>query len=134
MEMMTTRGGTAGSIRRRVASSIDKGRNVQHDGGTEGHTRRRVASTKVGRMTTLGNTARGGMAGQRWQGAARRWAAQRGQRQQGVAWRDNKGKGRHGSEGQDGCHQGGTESSMRRMAAALLMVDFVGGASGERGD
>jgi hypothetical protein len=88
---------------------------------------------KGGTMTALGNTARGGTAGQRRQGAARRWAAQRGQRQQGAAWRDNKGKGRHGSEGQDSCHDGGTEGGTRRMAAASLTVDFVGGVNGISG-
>ncbi len=63
VETTTSRGGTAGSIRQRVASSVDEGRDVQHDRGTEGRTRRRVELTKVGTMTTLGNTARGGTAG-----------------------------------------------------------------------
>ncbi len=80
---------------------VAKGLNSQHDGGTEGRTRRRVALMMGGTMTALGNTARGSTAGQLWQGAARRRAARRRQRQRGVAWQDNKGKGWHGSEGQD---------------------------------
>jgi hypothetical protein len=54
------------------------------------------------------------------------------QQQQGAVWQDNKGKRWHGSEGQDSCHDGGTDSGTRRMAAALLMVDFVGCANGIR--
>ncbi len=88
---------------------------------------------KGGTMKALGNTARGSTAGWQWQGAARQRAAQRRQRQQGVAWQDNKGKGRHGSEGQDSCHDGGTEGGMRGTAAALLTVDFVGFANGISG-
>ncbi len=44
--------------------------------------------------------------------------------------RDNYGKGRHGSEGQDSCHDGGTDGGTRRTAAASLTFDFVGCANG----
>jgi hypothetical protein len=88
---------------------------------------------KGGTMTALGNTARGSMAGQKWQGAARQQAAQRRQQQQGAAWQDNKGKGRHGSKGQDSCHDSGIDGGTRRTAAALLMVNFVGCANGISG-
>jgi hypothetical protein len=88
---------------------------------------------KGGTMTALGNTARGGTAGRRRRGEARRRAARRGRRQRGAAWRDDKVKGRHGSEGQDSCHDGGTEGGTRRTAAASLTVDFVGGANGISG-
>ncbi len=59
--------------------------------------------------------------------------ARQGQRQQGAAWGDNKGKGWHGSKGQDSCHNGGTEGGMRRLAAALLTVDFVCNTNGISG-
>ncbi len=59
--------------------------------------------------------------------------AQRGQRQQGAAWQDDKGKGWHGSKGQDSYHNGSTEGSTRRTVAAFLTVDFVGGANGISG-
>jgi hypothetical protein len=88
---------------------------------------------KGGTMTALGNTARGSTAGQRRQGAAQWRAARRRQRQQGAAWQDDKGKGRHGSEGQYSCHEGGTDNGTRRTAAALLTVDFVGCANGISG-
>jgi hypothetical protein len=88
---------------------------------------------KGGTMMALGNTARGGTVGRQRQGAARRQAARRGQRQRGAAWRDDKGKGRHGSKGQDSCHDGGTEGGTRRTAVASLTVDFVGGVNGIRG-
>jgi hypothetical protein len=88
---------------------------------------------KGGTMTALGNKARGSTAGGQRQGAAQRWAAQWRQRQQGAAWQDDKGKGRHGSEGQYSCHKGGTDGGTRRTAAALLTVDFVGCANGISG-
>jgi hypothetical protein len=117
----------------RKEGGVNEGWNSQHDGGTEGRTRRRVTLMKGGTMTALGNTARGSMAGQQRQGTARRWGAQRRQRQQGAAWQDNKGKGWHGSKGQDSCNDGDTDSGTRRIAAALLTVDFVGCAIKEVG-
>jgi hypothetical protein len=84
-------------------------------------------------MTASGNTARGSMAGRRRQGAAQQRAARRRQRQQGAAWQDNKGKGRHGSKGQYSCHEGGTDGGTRRTVVALLTVDFVGCANGISG-
>ena len=88
---------------------------------------------KGGAMMALGNTARGSMAGGRRQGAAWRWVARRRRRQQGAAWQDNKGKGRHGSEGQYSCQEGGKDGGTRRTVAALLTVDFVGCANGISG-
>jgi hypothetical protein len=88
---------------------------------------------KGGTMTALGNTAKGSTARQRRQGVARRRVARRRQRQQGAAWRDNKGKGRHGNKGQDSCHNGSTDGGTRRTAAALLTVDFVGCTNGISG-
>ncbi len=103
----------------------NEGWNSQHDGSTEGRTRRRVTLMKGGTMTALGNTARDSTAGWQQQGAAQRRVSQRIWRQQGAAWRDHKGKGRHGSKGQDSCHDGSTDGGTRRTAAALLTVDFV---------
>jgi hypothetical protein len=88
---------------------------------------------KGGTMTALGNPARGSMAGRQRQGAARRQAAQRRRQQRGAAWQDDKGKGRHGSKGQDSCHNGGTDGGTRKMAVASLTVDFVGCANGISG-
>jgi hypothetical protein len=83
---------------------------------------------KGGTMMALGNTARGSMAGRRRQGVA-----QRRRQQRGAAWQEDKGKGRHGSKGQDSCHNGGTDGGTRRTAAALLTVDFVGCVNGISG-
>ncbi len=117
----------------RKEGGVNEGWNSQHDGGTEGRTRRRGALMKGGTMTALGNKARSSTAGQRRQGAAQRRAARRRQRQRGTAWQDNKGKGRHGSEGQYSCHKGGTNGGTKRTAAASLTVDFVGCANGISG-
>ncbi len=122
-----------GFVFQRKEGVVNEGWNSQHDGSTEGHTRRRVASMKGGTMMALGNTARGSMAGGRRQGAAWRWVARRRRRQQGAAWQDNKGKGWHDSKGQDSCHDGGTDGGTSRMAAALLMVNFVGCVNGISG-
>jgi hypothetical protein len=95
--------------------------------------RRRVASMKGGTMMALGNTARGSMAGQQRQGAAWQRAARRRQQQQGAHGETTKAMGRHGSKGQDSCHDSSTDGGTRRMAAASLVVNFVGCANGMSG-
>ncbi len=109
----------------RKEGGVNEGWNSQHDGGTEGRTRRRVALMKGGTMTALGNNARGSTAGGRRQGAAQQQAARRRQRQQGAAWQDDKGKGRHGSEGQYSCHKGLTHAEIKHYTNVGIHNDYT---------